>query len=65
MGLYYPNGENKGADQLRSYREAGLRLLFCIYKLLVFSCGGSIYKITFDCMVEYLGNYKQNFRIEV
>ena len=26
--LYYPWNENKGADQLRGYREAGLRLLF-------------------------------------
>ena len=25
-GLYYPCSENKGADQLRGYREAGLRL---------------------------------------
>ena len=26
--LYYPSSENKGADQLRSYCEADLRLLF-------------------------------------
>ena len=26
--LYYPSSENKGADQLRSYREADLRLCF-------------------------------------
>ena len=25
-GLYYPCSENKGADQLRGYREADLRL---------------------------------------
>ena len=24
--LYYPSSENKGADQLRGYREADLRL---------------------------------------
>ena len=30
-GLYYPSGENKGADQLRGYREADLRLCFRIY----------------------------------
>ena len=27
-GLYYLCSENKGADQLRGYREADLRLLF-------------------------------------
>ena len=27
-GLYYPCSENKGADQLRGYREADLRLCF-------------------------------------
>ena len=27
-GLYYPCSENKGADQLRGYREADLHLLF-------------------------------------
>ena len=30
-GLYYPCSENKGADQLRGYREADLRLCFGIY----------------------------------
>ena len=30
MELYYPCSENKGADQLRSYCEAGLRLCFLI-----------------------------------
>ena len=30
--------EDKGADQLHSYREAGLRLCFCICRLLVFWC---------------------------
>ena len=33
---------NKGADQLRSYFEADLRLSFCLCRLLVFPCGGSI-----------------------
>ena len=36
-GLYYLCGENKGADQLRSYREADLRLCFRICKKPVFS----------------------------
>ena len=40
-GLYYPYSENKGADQLRSYCEADLRLCFRLGKLLVFSCEGS------------------------
>ena len=43
--LYYPCSENKGADQLRSYCEADLRLCFRICRLLVFPCGGS-YSVT-------------------
>ena len=35
--LYYPCSENKGADQLRSYCEADLRLCFRTCRLLVFS----------------------------
>ena len=40
-GLYYPYSENKGADQLRGYREADLRLCFRKCKNPVFSCRGS------------------------
>ena len=40
-GLYYPFSENKGADQLRSYCEADLRLCCRLCILLVFPCGGS------------------------
>ena len=36
-GLYYLCSENKGADQLRGYCEADLRLCFRICKMLVFS----------------------------
>ena len=36
-GLYYLCSENKGADQLRGYHEAGLRLCFRICKIFVFS----------------------------
>ena len=36
-GLHYPSSENKGADQLRGYREADLRLCFRICKKPVFS----------------------------
>ena len=39
--MYYPSNENKGADQLRSYCEADLRLCFRLCRLLVFPCGGS------------------------
>ena len=42
--LYYPSSENKGADQLRGYREADLRLCFRLGRLLVFSWGGSYVK---------------------
>ena len=37
----YPSCENKGADQLRGYHEADLRLCYRLCKLLVFSRGGS------------------------
>ena len=41
--LYFSSSENKGADQLRSYCEADLRLCFCLCRLLVFPCGGSFF----------------------
>ena len=36
-GLYYLSSENKGADQIRGYCKAGLRLCFRICKMLVLS----------------------------
>ena len=39
--LHYQCSENKGADQLRGYREADLRLCFRLCRLLVFPWGGS------------------------
>ena len=39
--MYYLCSENKGADQLRGYREADLRLCFRICKTLVFALRGS------------------------
>ena len=47
--MYYPCSENKGADQLRGYREADLRLCFRICKKPVFSRRGSIafYSLSF------------------
>ena len=41
MIMYYPCSENKGADQIRGYCEADLRLCFRLCRLLVSSCGGS------------------------
>ena len=41
--MYYLCSENKGADQLRSYWEADLRLCFRVGKNPVFSWRGSIY----------------------
>ena len=35
--------ENKGADQLRGYREGDLRLCFRVYKKSVFSRRGSYF----------------------
>ena len=35
--LYFPRSENKGAVQLRDYREDYLRLCIRIYKTFVFS----------------------------
>ena len=40
-GLNYPYGENKGADQLRGYREADVCLCFLMCKKPVFSQRGS------------------------
>ena len=48
--MYYPCSENKGADQLRGYREADLRLCFRICKKLVFSRRGSIHYILQLCV---------------
>ena len=36
-GIYYLCSENKGADQLRGYREADLRLFFFAYAKSRFS----------------------------
>ena len=39
--LYCSCSENKGADRLRSYCEADLRLCFRLGRLSLFPCGGS------------------------
>ena len=53
--MYYPSSENKGADQIRCYREADLRLCFRLCRLLVFPWGGSydIFSI-FAQNIEYM-----------
>ena len=53
-GLYYLCSENKGADQLRGYREADLRLCFRICKKPVFSRRGS------NCNCEVMGLLKKS-----
>ena len=65
--MYYPCSENKGADQLRGYREADLRLCFCICKLLVFSCTGSYYRDVFgwDIKHKICQSDKYNFQFGV
>ena len=40
---YYPRSENKGADQLRGYREADLRLLFSPMQIVGFPMRRLIY----------------------
>ena len=44
--MCFPSSENKGADQLRGYREADLRLCFRLCRLLVFPWGGSNFMTT-------------------
>ena len=44
-GLYYPYSGNKGADQLRSYCAADLRLCFRICKKPVISQRGSYFDL--------------------
>ena len=56
--LYYSCSENKGADQLRGYREADLRLCFRICKKPVFLRRCS-YKLLIGCKFDdnLLRNY--------
>ena len=51
--LYYPSSENKGADQLRSYREADLRLCFRLCRLLVFHLLTIKQLTTFTTLLKY------------
>ena len=59
--MYYPCSENKDSDQLRGYREADLRLCFCLGRLFVFPCGSSFTwkcdtSISFLSMTNHLVN---------
>ena len=58
-GFNYPYSENKGADQLRGYREADLRLCFCICKNPVFSRRGSNILIILSIPTGFSGQRKQ------
>ena len=49
----YLSSENKGADQLRGYREADLRLCFRLCRLLVFPWGGSFMMLISDVSFLY------------
>ena len=60
--FYYPFSENKGADQLRSYCTADLRLCVWIFRVLAFWCGSSycfMFCVLFgnDASVVYIGFY--------
>ena len=44
---YYPSSENKGADQLRGYCEADLRLCFRLCRLLVFPWGAHMINVRY------------------
>ena len=73
--LYYPSSENKGADQLRGYREADLRLCFRLCRLLVFPWGGSnIFRISetghrmakgLSCVSRYYGECSIDAQSEI
>ena len=63
-GLFYPSGENKGADQLRGHREADLRLCFRICENPVFSRRGSIMSSEFPTSSIKLRRSWKRFDIE-
>ena len=67
--LYYPCCENKGADQLRSYCEADLRLYFRIGKNPVFSRCRSITKSVsasnFEFCEKHVKNAKDKVNIQI
>ena len=56
--LYYPFSENKGADQLRVYREADLCLRFRICKNPVFSRRGSCIRASKNNYTDLTSKFK-------
>ena len=62
--LYYPSSENKGADKLRGYREADLRLCFRICRLLVFPRGGSSINLQILNIIHNNNNYMYSVMLE-
>ena len=63
--MYYLCSENKGADQLRSYREADLRLCFRICKKPVFSRRGSYFLHQNVCCNHPIIQTKRSFHDEI
>ena len=63
---YYPCSESKGADQLRIYCEADLRLCFRICRLMVFPCGGLIMITTSSSYyVPYHNKHMENVLLDI
>ena len=62
--MYYPSGENRGADQLRGYREADLRLCFRLYRLLVFPWGCSNIAICINACKTILSAFSKPIALE-
>ena len=63
--MYYPCSENKGANQLHGYREAGyreadLRLCFRICRLMVFSRVGSFIQCIESVVSQYICTNRKN-----
>ena len=60
--MYYPCSENKGADQLRGYREADLHLCFRIGKNPVFSrCGSDVFTFIITFLQIHVLNFEVHF----
>ena len=58
--MYYQSSENKGADQLRGYCEADLRLCFRICQKPVFSRRGSYSKTGVTAVYIIFPNFSPN-----
>ena len=58
-GLYYLCSENKGADQLRGYHEADLRLVFAYATIRFSHDAANFVRVQADC------RYSDLFEIEI